>query len=60
MRTSGSRRASASRSAGVLYQRSSSEWECEYGRVTVAWTSAGPFPARTYAIASSSVWYDAR
>ena len=31
IRTSGSRRASASRSAGVLYSFSSSESECEYG-----------------------------
>ena len=49
---SGSRRASASRSAGVLYSFSSSESECEYGRMTVAWTKTGPFRSRTCATAS--------
>jgi hypothetical protein len=41
MRTGGSRFASASRSSGVLYSRSSSESEWEYGRVTLACTNAG-------------------
>ena len=43
---------SASRSSLVLYSDSSSEYECEYGRVTRAWTAAGPLRARTYATAS--------
>ena len=42
----GSRVASSARSPGVLYSRSSSESECEYGRMTLAWTSAGPLRAR--------------
>ena len=50
-RAIGSRRASASRSAGVLYSFSSSDRECEYGRITCACTNAGPLRARTYAAA---------
>ena len=42
---------SASRSAAVLYSRSSSESECEYGRITCACTSAGPRPSRQYCAA---------
>ena len=49
---SGSRAASSSRSAGLLYTRSSSDIECEYGRVTLARTSAGPERARAYPTAS--------
>ena len=43
----GSRRASASRSAAGLYSFSSSDSECEYGRITFACTKAGPLRART-------------
>ena len=53
-RAIGSRRFSASRSAGVLYSFSSSDSECEYGRMTRACTNAGPLRARTYATASRS------
>ena len=38
--------------AGVLYSFSSSESECEYGRMHIAWTSAGPLRARAHATAS--------
>ena len=43
---SGSRAASASRSAPGRYSTSSSDSECEYGRMTCACTSAGPFRSR--------------
>ena len=43
---SGSRLASAARSSGVLYNRSSSDNEWEYGRITLAWMNAGPLRAR--------------
>ena len=49
---SGSRRVSASRSSALLYCRSSSDIECEYGRTTEAFTRAGPERARACATAS--------
>src|SRR5512146_2819178 len=48
--------ASASRSALGLYLLSSSDIECEYGRVTLARTSAGPLRARHQATAWVSTW----
>ena len=51
-RAIGSRRDSASRSAAGLYSFSSSDSECEYGRMTRACTNAGPLRARTWAVAS--------
>ncbi len=47
----GSRAASASRSSAGRYITSSSLSECEYGRITFACTSAGPFRSRAYATA---------
>jgi hypothetical protein len=42
----GSRVLSAVRSSAVLYSFSSSENECEYGLMTLAWTNAGPLRDR--------------
>src|SRR6185295_17016396 len=53
-----SRSASESRSALGLYLDSSSDIECEYGRVTSARTNAGPLLARQYATASFRIPYD--
>ena len=49
----GSCSASSSSSSATRYFFWSSESECEYGRVTVAWMSPGPCPARTRWIASA-------
>ena len=54
-----SRRASSSRSLGGRYSTSSSERECEYGRMTWACTKAGPLRWRTYSEARSSTSYEA-
>ncbi len=54
--TSGSRSASASRSAAVLYIRSSSDMEWEYGRITWACSSAGPFRCRAWRITVSAAF----
>src|SRR6185503_2576382 len=51
--------ASASRLALGLYLLSSSDIECEYGRVTFARTNAGPFRERHQDTASLSTRYDA-
>ena len=56
-RQSRSRLGLAHRPSG-LYLLSSSDIECEYGRVTLARTNAGPLRARQYATASVSTRYD--
>ena len=51
--TIGSCSASSESSSCVRYFFWSSDSECEYGRVTVAWIRPGPWPARTRWIASA-------
>ena len=58
-RLTGSRSASDSRSVIGRYSTSSSDSECEYGRMTCACTSAGPLRARQCATARDTVSYEA-